>query len=54
MSDIIDNSDCPFIRNLDDLPIPLHHLLASAKSINGPRVLRSAVEIALGTLGWVK
>jgi radical SAM superfamily enzyme YgiQ (UPF0313 family) len=24
------------------------------KSINGPRVVKSAVEIALGTLGWVK
>jgi hypothetical protein len=24
------------------------------RSINGPRVLKSATEIALGTLGWVK
>ena len=29
-------------------------MLTFVKSINGPRVLRSAVEIALGTLGWVK
>lgn len=29
-------------------------MMTFVKSINGPRVLRSAVEIALGTLGWVK
>ena len=32
-------------------PGPIIHFI---KSINGPRVVKSAVEIALGTLGWVK
>jgi hypothetical protein len=29
-------------------------MLTFIKSINGPRVFKSAFEIALGTLGWVK